>query len=52
MILTVTDPGKMFNHALNAGAREVFPITDEHGWSVGRLEDPFGHHWEIGKPLE
>ena len=22
-----------------------------HGWRVGRIVDPFGHHWEIGKPL-
>jgi hypothetical protein len=26
-------------------------VHEEHGWLVGRIEDPFGHHWEIGKPL-
>jgi len=20
-------------------------------WRIGRIADPFGHHWEIGKPL-
>lgn len=33
------------------GAVEVYPVTEEHGWRLGRVEDPFGHHWEIGKPL-
>jgi len=23
----------------------------KHGWRLGRVKDPFGHHWEIGKPL-
>jgi PhnB protein len=26
-------------------------VSEEHGWRVGRLVDPFGHHWEIGCPL-
>ena len=25
------------------------PVVEEHGWRVGRLIDPFGHEWEIGK---
>ena len=25
--------------------------TIENGWYLGRVVDPFGHHWEIGKPL-
>jgi PhnB protein len=30
----------------------VHPVADqEYGWRVGRVVDPFGHHWEIGKPL-
>ena len=37
--------------AVSAGATEVYPVSDEHGWRLGRIEDPFGHHWEIGKPL-
>jgi PhnB protein len=27
------------------------PVSDEHGWRVGRIQDPFGHEWEIGKPI-
>jgi PhnB protein len=28
-----------------------FWVSDEHGWRLGRVLDPFGHHWEIGNPL-
>jgi PhnB protein len=51
MILTVTDPDGVFAQALEAGASQIFPVGDEHGWRLGRLADPFGHHWEIGRPL-
>jgi PhnB protein len=51
MILTVSDPDAMFSIALKAGAKEVSPVSEEHGWRSGRLSDPFGHHWEIGRPL-
>jgi PhnB protein len=29
----------------------VSPVGDEHGWRLGRIRDPFGHHWEVGRPL-
>jgi PhnB protein len=51
MILTVPDPDAVFAKAISAGAREVHPVHEEHGWRVGRLVDPFGHHWEIGRPV-
>jgi PhnB protein len=51
MILTVSDPDSLFAKALKAGASEVFPIGEGHGWRLGRLVDPFGLHWEIGHPL-
>jgi AraC family transcriptional regulator len=51
MILTVHDPDSIFIQALKAGASEVFPVGEEHGWRLGRLVDPFGLHWEIGKPI-
>jgi PhnB protein len=51
MILTVSDPDKLFARVLEAGAITVFPVEEGHGWRIGRLEDPFGHHWEIGYPL-
>ena len=51
MILTVPDPDAMFAKALAAGAQQIFAVQEEHGWRLGRLADPFGHHWEIGRPL-
>jgi PhnB protein len=51
MILTVADPDAVFAQALAAGASEVFPVGEGHGWRLGRLVDPFGLHWEIGHPL-
>lgn len=52
MILTVANPDAVFARACAAGARAVYPVTEEHGWRVGRVVDPFGHHWEIGRPLD
>ena len=51
MILTVSNPEALFEQALKAGASQIFPVGEEHGWRLGRLEDPFGLHWEIGHPL-
>jgi PhnB protein len=52
MILTVKDPLPLFDQAIAAGATEIFPVGEEHGWRLGRLMDPFGLHWEIGCELE
>ena len=35
----------------DAGATVVAAIYEDHGWCIGRVADPFGHHREIGKPL-
>ena len=51
MILTVNNPDEVFKKALDAGASQIFPIGEEHGWRLGRIVDPFGLHWEIGHPL-
>ena len=51
MILTVEDPDAAFARAVEAGATVVNEVYEGHGWRIGRVEDPFGHHWEIGKPL-
>lgn len=51
MILTVADPDAVFAQAVTAGASEVFAVGEEHGWRLGRVVDPFGHHWEIGRQL-
>ena len=52
MILTVSDPDAMFARAVAAGARVVTAMTNAYGWRLGRVADPFGHHWEIGRPLK
>jgi PhnB protein len=52
MVMVVADPDAQFARAVKAGATVVVPVEDkEYGWRVGRVVDPFGHHWEIGKPL-
>jgi PhnB protein len=51
MILTVPDPDAVFDQAVRAGASAVSPVSEGHGWRVGRVADPFGHHWEIGREI-
>jgi PhnB protein len=51
MVLTVADPDAAFAKAVAAGARVVTPVVEDYGWRLGRVADPFGHHWEIGRPL-
>lgn len=51
MILTVSDPDALFARAVAAGARQVVAVADAYGWRLGRVVDPYGHHWEIGHPL-
>lgn len=51
IILTVADPDAVFAQARTAGATEVYPVSEGHGWRIGRVVDPYGHHWEIGRPL-
>jgi PhnB protein len=52
MVMVVADPDAAFARAVKAGATVVWPVEDQpYGWRVGRVVDPFGHHWEIGRPL-
>ena len=52
MVLVVDDPDTLFQRAVGAGGKIVWPVANQdYGWRVGRIMDPFGHHWEIGKPL-
>ena len=51
LLLIVDDPDTAMARAVAAGATVVRPAADEHGWRLGRVVDPFGHHWEVGKPL-
>lgn len=51
VLLIVDDPPGVQARAISAGATEKSPVDHEHGWLVGRILDPYGHEWEIGKPL-
>ena len=51
MVMIVEDPDAAFDKAVAAGATVVWPVSNQHGWRLGRIVDPFGHHWEIGKQL-
>lgn len=51
LLLIVDDPDAAIARAVAAGATLVRAAANEHGWRLGRIADPFGHHWEIGKPL-
>jgi PhnB protein len=49
-LLVVDDPDAVVREAVEAGATETTPVQEEHGWRLGRIIDPFGHEWEIGRP--
>jgi len=51
MILAVPDPDAAFERALQAGAEEINPVGEGNGWRIGRMADPYGNHWEIGRRL-
>jgi len=51
LLLVCEDVDAAVARALAAGAREIRPVTQEHRWRLGCVEDPFGHRWEIGRPL-
>jgi PhnB protein len=50
--LAVDDPDAVAERAVGAGATLMFPVADQaYGLRQGRVVDPFGHHWLIGRPL-
>jgi PhnB protein len=51
MVFVVADPDTAFERARRAGAEEINPVGEGNGWRVGRIADPFGNHWEIGRRL-
>ena len=51
MVMIAENPDAVFARAVAAGAKVVWPVGNQYGWRLGRIADPFGHHWEIGKPL-
>jgi PhnB protein len=51
--LIVDDPDAAAAQAVRAGATPIFPVADQpYGLRQGRVADPDGHHWLIGKPLD
>ena len=50
--LQVANPDAFAERAVSAGAEEIYPVADQHyGYRLGRIADPYGHHWEIFTPL-
>lgn len=52
MVMTVENPDAAFEKAVKAGAKVVTPMENNYGWRLGRVADPYGHDWEIGKPMK
>jgi PhnB protein len=52
MMLIVEDPDAVCKQAIAAGATEVVPVSEDFGWRLGRVVDPFGHHWEVGRLID
>ena len=51
LLLVVGDPDATIERAVGAGAIVIHPVSEQHRWRLGRIRDPFGHHWEVGRPL-
>jgi PhnB protein len=50
--LSVEDPDAFVARAVAHGAQIIFPVADQdYGWRQGRISDPFGHQWVVGRPL-
>jgi PhnB protein len=51
--LFVPDVDKSFKRAIEAGAKETMPVSDQFwGDRYGQLQDPFGHKWSIATHKE
>jgi PhnB protein len=51
--LQVEDPDAVAAQAIASGATVVYPVADQdYGYRLGHIIDPFGHHWEIFKPIK
>ncbi len=50
ILLVAEDPAAVVAAAVEAGATMTSEVGEEHGWEVGRIIDPGGHEWEIGRP--
>jgi len=53
LFLYTDDVDAVWERALAAGAREIFPLSLQfYGDKGGRVEDPFGHQWGLGQHVE
>lgn len=52
MLITMENSYETSERAISDVDKTIRPVGDQSGWRVGRIVDPFGHHWEIGKPLK
>jgi len=50
-LLVTDDPAVLQARAVAAGAVQLSSVAKEHGWELCRILDPFGHEWELGRPL-
>ena len=51
--LIVDDPDALAERFVAEGGRLIFPVGDQpYGMRQGRVADPEGHHWLLGRPLE
>ncbi len=54
LLLTVVadDPDRVAERMSAAGGEIVFEVADQpYGMRQGRVRDPFGHEWIIGRPI-
>lgn len=50
--LLIADPDELAARALSCGATQIAPIADQpYGLRQGRMADPYGHDWLIGRAL-
>ena len=50
--LEIEDPDTFAKNAIALGAKEMFPVKDrEYGRRDGRIVEPFGHQWVVGRGL-
>jgi len=50
LLLVVDDPQAVIDRSIAAGATLKAAVEEGHGWVLGRVTDPAGFEWEIGRP--
>jgi PhnB protein len=51
VLLMVLDLDSVHHNSVRAGATQTSPVSQEHGWRVSHIIDPFGHEWETAHHL-